>query len=212
MAQANAILTAETRTAARSAAPRPVRTRRCRRSTRSTTASSRPPTGLLRTIEPWSSYVVLPVFALANAGVALVAGVFGGHESLMLAIVAGLVVGKPLGFMVASALAVRPGLAMKPPGYSWRQLARRGRAGRHRLHDVAVHRRPGVPGRRRFRRRRRSRCSARRSCRRVIGVALLWRPLQPGAMDAESNGGATDHTHIDDGGGSVTRGQERTDA
>jgi NhaA family Na+:H+ antiporter len=76
----------------------------------------------LRTIEPWSSFVVLPVFALCNAGVALSTAVFAGHESLLLAIGLGLVVGKPVGFMVAPALAVWIGIAVKPPGYSWRQL------------------------------------------------------------------------------------------
>lgn len=76
----------------------------------------------LRTIEPWSSYFVLPLFALANAGVVLSMGVFGGREGLIGAIVLGLVVGKPLGFVVAPALAVWAGVAVKPPGYSWRQL------------------------------------------------------------------------------------------
>ena len=78
---------------------------------------------LLRTAEPWSSYVVLPLFALANAGVAITMDVFDGRESLMLAIVIGLFVGKPLGMVLASALAVRLGLAVKPDAYSWLQLA-----------------------------------------------------------------------------------------
>lgn len=42
---------------------------------------------------------------------------------MMLAIMAGLVIGKPLGLLAASALAVRLGLAVKPDAYSWRQLA-----------------------------------------------------------------------------------------
>ena len=41
----------------------------------------------------------------------------------MLAIMVGLVIGKPLGLVAASALAVRLGLAVKPDEYSWRQLA-----------------------------------------------------------------------------------------
>lgn len=76
----------------------------------------------LRAIEPWSSYVVLPIFALCNAGVALSAGVIGGHESLLAAIALGLVIGKPAGFVILPALAVWAGIAAKPPGYSWRQL------------------------------------------------------------------------------------------
>jgi NhaA family Na+:H+ antiporter len=67
--------------------------------------------------------VVLPLFALANAGVAMSADVWAGHEALMLAVIAGLAIGKPLGFMVACVLAVRMGWAVKPDEYSWRQLA-----------------------------------------------------------------------------------------
>ena len=78
---------------------------------------------MLRTVSLRSSYVVLPVFALANAGVVLSAGAFRGHEPLMTAIVLGLVAGKPLGILGASALAVRLGVAAKPAAYSWRQLA-----------------------------------------------------------------------------------------
>jgi NhaA family Na+:H+ antiporter len=77
---------------------------------------------MLRAIEPWSSFVVLPLFALCNAGVALSAGVLRGHEPLIGAIMAGLIVGKPVGFVLAPALAVWTGIAVKPAGYSWRQL------------------------------------------------------------------------------------------
>ena len=55
----------------RGAAPRPLDRRRCARSMRSTTGSSRPADRMLRHVEPWSSYLVLPLFALANAGVAI---------------------------------------------------------------------------------------------------------------------------------------------
>jgi NhaA family Na+:H+ antiporter len=78
---------------------------------------------LLRHAGARSSYAVLPLFALANAGVAFTPGVLEGRGALMLAIVAGLTVGKPLGMIALSALAVRLGLARKPEGYSWRQLA-----------------------------------------------------------------------------------------
>jgi NhaA family Na+:H+ antiporter len=77
---------------------------------------------LLRSVEPWSSYVVLPIFALANAGVAWSSGVFAGHGRLISAITLGLVVGKPVGMVLASSLAVRAGLATKPDAYTWRQL------------------------------------------------------------------------------------------
>jgi NhaA family Na+:H+ antiporter len=82
-----------------------------------------PASKLLRGIEPWSSYFVLPVFALANAGVVISADAIEGHGQLMLAIVAGLTVGKPAGIVLAAWVAVLLGMAAKPAGYSWRQLA-----------------------------------------------------------------------------------------
>ena len=77
---------------------------------------------LLRAVEPWSSYFVLPLFALANAGLALSTGMVAGRETLMLAVVLGLVLGKPLGMLSAAWLAVKLGVADKPAAYSWRQL------------------------------------------------------------------------------------------
>jgi NhaA family Na+:H+ antiporter len=49
-------------------------------------------------------------------------GVMGTHGPLMLAIILGLVIGKPVGIVLAAWLAVRSGIAVKPTGYSWRQL------------------------------------------------------------------------------------------
>jgi len=78
---------------------------------------------LLRSIEPWSSYVVLPIFALANAGVVWSSEVIAGHGRLMLALIAALVIGKPIGIVLGAWLAVRLRLAAKPADYTWRQLA-----------------------------------------------------------------------------------------
>jgi NhaA family Na+:H+ antiporter len=69
-----------------------------------------------------SSYLVLPLFALANAGVSLNTDVIAGHQSLMFAIIVGLAIGKPFGLVAASALAVWAGVAVKPKEYSWSQL------------------------------------------------------------------------------------------
>jgi NhaA family Na+:H+ antiporter len=77
---------------------------------------------LLRRLAPRSSYFVLPVFALANAGVVFDADVFAGHKPLMMAIACGLVIGKPLGMTLFCALAVAAGFARKPSDYSWRQV------------------------------------------------------------------------------------------
>lgn len=84
---------------------------------------------LLRSVEPWSSYVVLPIFALANAGVVWSAGVFQEHGRLMAAITLGLVVGKSIGIVAAAWLAVASGVAVKPDAYSWRQLIGAGALG-----------------------------------------------------------------------------------
>lgn len=84
---------------------------------------------LLRSVEPWSSYVVLPVFALANAGVTWSSEVFRGNGRLICAIAVGLVVGKSVGIVTASWFAVRSGIAVKPDAYSWRQLCGAGALG-----------------------------------------------------------------------------------
>ncbi|CAM5181661.1 Na(+)/H(+) antiporter NhaA OS=Bosea thiooxidans OX=53254 GN=nhaA PE=3 SV=1 [Bosea thiooxidans] len=78
---------------------------------------------LLRHAGARSSYLVLPLFALANAGVVVAPDVLAGRGTLLLAIMAGLVLGKPLGMLGATALAVRIGVAVKPAEYSWLQLA-----------------------------------------------------------------------------------------
>ena len=52
---------------------------------------------LLRRAGARSSYIVKPLFGLANAGVAVTTEVLRGHEALMFAISCGLTIGKPLG-------------------------------------------------------------------------------------------------------------------
>lgn len=84
---------------------------------------------LLRSVEPWSSYLVLPIFALANAGVVWSLDAFEGRGRLMAAISLGLVLGKPVGMSLAAWLAVRSGVAEKPDAYTWRQLCGAGALG-----------------------------------------------------------------------------------
>ncbi len=75
-------------------------------------------------LHPWVSFVIVPLFALANAGVDLSAGALAdaATSSLALGILAGLVVGKPLGIALATALAVRSGLGPLPAGARWRDV------------------------------------------------------------------------------------------
>ena len=66
------------------------------------------------------TFVILPVFALANAGVSFSGaglGVLG--EGIALGVAVGLVVGKPLGIVAFSWLAVRLGLCRLPQGVTW---------------------------------------------------------------------------------------------
>src|SRR3546814_12171987 len=77
---------------------------------------------MLRIAGARSNYLVLPLFAFANAGVVIEPGVVAGHEPLMLAITLALVLGKPAGMLGFSALAVRLGLATQPDAYSWPQV------------------------------------------------------------------------------------------
>jgi NhaA family Na+:H+ antiporter len=93
--------------------------------TRLSKTSVSPAERLEHLLHPWTSFLVLPVFALANAGVAIrsdsfeapgAAGVAGG-------VVLGLVVGKVVGITAATWLAVRSGLGRLPEGATWPMLA-----------------------------------------------------------------------------------------
>jgi Na+/H+ antiporter NhaA len=74
---------------------------------------------------PWASYVIVPVFALANAGVHISAKLLGDALSspVTLGIVLGYVVGKPLGIVGASWLASRPRFGGLPRVLSWPGIA-----------------------------------------------------------------------------------------
>ena len=74
-------------------------------------------------LEPWVAYAILPVFALANAGVELTGSPGAAlRDPIVLGIVAGLVVGKPLGVSVSCWLALRLDVASMPSGATWPQL------------------------------------------------------------------------------------------
>lgn len=88
-----------------------------------------PSNKVLRHAEPWSNFFVLPVFALANAGLVWESGILDGHMLLALGIVLGLVLGKPLGILSFSWIAVKLRIAAKPEAYTWRQLAGAGALG-----------------------------------------------------------------------------------
>jgi NhaA family Na+:H+ antiporter len=75
-------------------------------------------------LHPWVAYGIMPLFALANAGVDL-EGVNPREPAslgIVVGVVLGLVVGKPLGVLAASFVAVRLGIAGRPGGVTWRGL------------------------------------------------------------------------------------------
>jgi NhaA family Na+:H+ antiporter len=74
-------------------------------------------------LHPWVTFLVIPVFALANAGIDL-GSVRLEHllQSVTVGIVLGLALGKFLGISVFSWVAVRLGIARLPAGVSWAQL------------------------------------------------------------------------------------------
>ncbi len=80
---------------------------------------------MLRTFNPWVSYLVLPLFALANAGILLNVLLFNetlnslGAQGVML----GLLIGKPLGILTAAFVAQKLGIATLPEGVGWHHLA-----------------------------------------------------------------------------------------
>jgi NhaA family Na+:H+ antiporter len=73
-----------------------------------------------RALHGWVAFVIMPVFALANAGVTFgEARLEGAGASVLLGVTAGLVIGKPIGVLTFSWLAVRTGLAALPMGIRW---------------------------------------------------------------------------------------------
>jgi NhaA family Na+:H+ antiporter len=85
------------------------------------TGEEAPAPRLERLLRPWATFAVLPVFALANAGVALRAGLLDppGAAAVTLGVAAGLVVGKVAGISGATWVAVRTGVGRLPQGATW---------------------------------------------------------------------------------------------
>ena len=71
-------------------------------------------------LHPWVAFGIMPLFALANAGVKV--KLSDVADPVALAVVAGLVLGKPLGIVAFSWVAVKLGLARLPSGVNWKIL------------------------------------------------------------------------------------------
>ena len=75
---------------------------------------------LEQALHNFSAFVVMPLFAFANAGVKIDLSV--QHLEIGLGVLTGLVFGKPLGIMMAALIAVKMGIARLPQAVNWRSL------------------------------------------------------------------------------------------
>jgi len=75
-------------------------------------------------LHPWTSFVIVPLFGLANAGISVSGESLSGALTSPVAwgVLAGLVIGKPVGILLFSAVAVRLRIATKPEGASWKLI------------------------------------------------------------------------------------------
>ena len=87
------------------------------------TGDERPLERLEHALHPWVAFLILPIFAFANAGVSFAgAGLDALLAPLSLGIAGGLVIGKQLGIFGACWLAVKAGWARLPEGVSFRHV------------------------------------------------------------------------------------------
>ena len=77
---------------------------------------------LIDSLHPWTSYVIVPLFALANAGIALSSDAISNPSRVLVGVAVGLVAGKLIGVVGFSWLAVRLGLGRLPEGTRWGQI------------------------------------------------------------------------------------------
>ena len=87
------------------------------------TGDEQPLERLEHALHPWVAFMILPIFAFANAGVSFAgAGLEALFAPLSLGIAAGLVVGKQIGVFGACWLAAKTKLASMPPEVTWRHI------------------------------------------------------------------------------------------
>lgn len=81
-------------------------------------------------LHPWAAFVIIPIFALANAGIPIHGGVGENlKDPAAIGIILGLFIGKPLGIVLLCWLACSMKIASLPRGVSWRHLLGAGMLG-----------------------------------------------------------------------------------
>jgi Na+:H+ antiporter, NhaA family len=82
-----------------------------------------PAESLIEALHPWVAFGIMPVFALANAGVSISGGALDtASGSVVIAVAVGLIAGKPLGVLLASWLTLRLRIGTLPTGMTLRHL------------------------------------------------------------------------------------------
>lgn len=82
-----------------------------------------PAESLIDVLHPWVAFGIMPIFALANAGVRLSGSSMDAAAAVAaVAVTVGLVIGKPAGILLALWLTLRSGLGTLPAGVAWRHL------------------------------------------------------------------------------------------
>jgi len=88
---------------------------------RSSEGETAPLLRLEHALHNFSAFIVMPLFAFANAGVKIDLSL--QHAEIGFGILAGLLFGKPLGIMIAALIAVKIGIARLPQAVSWKSMA-----------------------------------------------------------------------------------------
>ena len=88
--------------------------------------SAAPVERVAASLHPWVTFGIMPLFALANAGVSLQGdasnAASSGSNHIMIAVAVALLIGKPLGVMLVSWLAVRLRICALPPQMRWSHM------------------------------------------------------------------------------------------
>ena len=88
-----------------------------------TVRSQAPMLRLEHALQPWVAFGIVPLFALANAGIRIPADLGAALvQPVVIGIVAGLVAGKQIGIFAASWVVIRSGTSMLPSGAGWRHM------------------------------------------------------------------------------------------
>ncbi|MEM7628755.1 MAG: Na+/H+ antiporter NhaA [Planctomycetota bacterium] len=75
------------------------------------------------TLHPWVAFLVIPIFALANAGVHIQGGIAESLSGpISLGVILGLFIGKPVGITLFAWISVKLGIASLPSGVTWKHI------------------------------------------------------------------------------------------